>query len=419
MLSRPRVLISAFACNPEMGSEPGLGFRYVRALAPHCDLTVVTEEMQNRSAIERQMKSDPILTSVRFHFIPWPRLTRAGEMDDHINFVSYYRAYNRWQRDALAWAREAVQAGQFDVVHHLTMTGFREPGYLWTLGIPFVWGPVGGHVMMPIRFMRSLGLRGAVQCLIRNVLNWIQMRLSMRVAFARHAARTVFASTSVDLVALRKQGVGNVVLLGENASQGPKRREPRCRDQSQPLKLVWSGLHIPRKALPIALNALARCPADRAELHVLGMGPETVRWKKIANRLGVQERCHFHGWLRRDRAIELVRGMDALVLTSVQDATTAALFEALEEGLPVVAHRACGFQDILTSDCALLVPLQSPDVSCSGFADAILQLANDPDLYNRLSSGALHRTAECTWEKRAAAVLRAYRGVVESTEITG
>jgi len=44
-MNRPNVLISAFSCNPERGSEPGVGHFFVDALAKHCNLTVITEEV--------------------------------------------------------------------------------------------------------------------------------------------------------------------------------------------------------------------------------------------------------------------------------------------------------------------------------------------------------------------------------------
>ena len=101
---RPDVLISAFSCNPEMGSEPGVGYRYIRALAEECNLTVITEELQNRTAIETRRKGDPIFGRVRFHYIPWPSVTRQGERNSNVNFVRYFRLYREWQRKAVTLA---------------------------------------------------------------------------------------------------------------------------------------------------------------------------------------------------------------------------------------------------------------------------------------------------------------------------
>ena len=35
---------------------------------------------------------------------------------------------------------------EIDLIHQLTSISFREPGFLWRLDKPFVWGPISGNV---------------------------------------------------------------------------------------------------------------------------------------------------------------------------------------------------------------------------------------------------------------------------------
>ncbi len=414
---RPKVLISAFACDPRKGSEPGLGYNYVRRLAEHCELTVMTEEMQNRGPIEEACRNDPVLREVRWQYVPWPSVAPDGRRNDGVNFLRYYHFYRCWQREAYKLAKTLVAAGDFDLVHHLTMTGFREPGYLWKLPVPFVWGPVGGHVMMPWRFLTTLGPRGMCQCGVRNVLNAVQMQTSPRVSKAARKAEVIFASTSIDRIALERLHSRRAVLLGENGAGPTRSNQPRTRKQGQPLRLGWSGLHIPRKALPILLEALALLPPEVAvEVNILGQGPETARWKTLARQLGVGGMCRFHGWLPRERALTLMGSLDALVITSLQDAGSAVLFEALALSLPVISHAACGFADALTDGCSLLVPLESPSTSARLFARAIARLFDEPDLYQRLSAGAIARARELSWARRAAIILQNYKSLLDSSK---
>ena len=50
---------------------------------------------------------------------------------------------------------------RFNLVHQATFCGFREPGFLWKLDAPFLWGPIGGTQNYPWRFLGEAGLRGA------------------------------------------------------------------------------------------------------------------------------------------------------------------------------------------------------------------------------------------------------------------
>src|SRR5690606_33474414 len=133
--------LCAYACSPYKGSEPGVGWGFVRALARRHDLSVIVEEEKFRADIERYLADDPeFARNVRFHFIA----KRRNRLLRKFWPPSYYWYYRRWHRDALELARRLHGAVRFDLAHQLTMVGFREPGYLWQLGIPFVWGPVGG-----------------------------------------------------------------------------------------------------------------------------------------------------------------------------------------------------------------------------------------------------------------------------------
>ncbi len=86
---RPRfkVLAVAASCHPDHGSEPGLGWNWVRHLSAHHDLTVIAGELAgNREAIERELTVDPDLEGhLRFFFIPREvsGSTRVGQKTFH------------------------------------------------------------------------------------------------------------------------------------------------------------------------------------------------------------------------------------------------------------------------------------------------------------------------------------------------
>jgi glycosyltransferase involved in cell wall biosynthesis len=397
---RPRVLVSAFACNPEMGSEPGIGHKFVVELAKFCDLTVITEGIQNRAAIERLQKSDPSYAAVDFRYIPWPKVDKQGNRLAELSFLEYYAVYNKWQKRALAMAREILSERRYDLVHHLTMMGYREPGYLWQMPLPFVWGPTGGHVQMPWRYFGILGLRGMLYYGRRNILNWIQMRTHRRVHKAALAARTLITNTSLEARAFeRLHGVRPIVIgeFGTEASDMP----PKRRDLSRPLEVCWSGRHVPGKGLPMLIYAMARLPKDLPYcVHILGAGAQTPRAKKLALDMGVNDKCVWHGRLPRNEAVAVMEGCDVFALTSLQDGCSVVLIEAINAGLPVICHNCCGFPDAVNDSCAAMFDLRSPRRSAEAFASAITKLCQDAPFYDRLASNMRKRALDPASAKR-------------------
>jgi glycosyltransferase involved in cell wall biosynthesis len=390
---RPKVLISAFSCNPERGSEPGVGHLFVSQLARHCDLTVIVEEVEHKQAIQRHQRRDSNYANIDFHYLPWPLLDENRQRITDMGPAGYYRQLRTWEQRAFALAKQLHTRSPFDLVHHLTMQGYREPGYLHQLNAPFIWGPVGGHAQMPWTYLPMLGLRGAIAHGLRNIVNIFQSRFHRRVHQAAKAARAVIVNTSQERdVFARIHKIDAHVIPEFGAESIPA--SPRTRNPANPLRIAWSGVHVPRKALPILLHAIARIKNIPLELHILSEGPETKRWKSLAQQLRIDHLCIWHGRLARSQALAVMSRCDVFALTSLIDGTSCVLNEAISLGLPVISHACCGFVDVVNDHCGILIPVTTPAGSAARFAAALSRLYDDATEYNRLAAGARQRASE-------------------------
>ena len=410
--TRLRVLISAYACSPYKGSEPGVGWGFISELAKHHDLWVIVEEEKFRDDIERFQSADPnLLKSVRFYFVRKKRNCWLRKLWP----PSYYWYYRRWQQDSFHLAQQMHQEVSFDLAHQLTMVGFREPGYLWKLGIPFVWGPVGGMGLFPWRFLPVVGGLGMIYYVGYNLFNWLQMNFLVRPKQAAKSAAFGFANGLIAATPENRDGVvkywkcASTVLAEVGLPRKPMKQILE-RVADEPLRLVWTGLHIPRKALNMALLALNRIPADVSwELHVLGKGPRTAVWQQLAKDLGISTRCHFHGWVPREQALEVMQSAHGMLITSLRDLTSTVTVEALALGLPIICLDHCGFAEVVDKTCGVKIPVTTPGEVIVAMAQAIEQLAQDEDRRQSLARGALQRAHVFSWAEKARAVDRIYR----------
>jgi len=70
MAKHLKILISAYACCPIRGSEPGVGWGFVKALAEHHDLWIITEKEKFQTEVEEYLRSNPdFAAKVNFYFI--------------------------------------------------------------------------------------------------------------------------------------------------------------------------------------------------------------------------------------------------------------------------------------------------------------------------------------------------------------
>lgn len=421
MTTRLRVLVSAYACSPYKGSEPGVGWGLISELAKYHDLWVIVEEEKFRLDIERFQASAPdLLKSVRFYFVHKQRNRWLRKLWP----PSYYWYYRRWHQDAFHLALQLHQEVSFDLAHQLTMVGYREPGYLWKLDTPFVWGPVGGMGLFPWRFLPVVGGYGMLYYLGYNLFNWLQMNFLVRPKQAAKRAASGFANgliaaTSENLDGAAKHWNCASMVMTEVGLPRKPIQQILERKVDEPLRLIWTGIHIPRKALNIALQALNRIPADvKWELHVLGKGPRTKAWQQLAKRLGIRTRCHFYGWVPREKALEVMQIAHGMLITSLRDLTSTVTVEALALGLPIICLDHCGFAGVVDETCGVKIPVTTPNEVVVAMAQAVEQLARDEDKRQTLARGALRRASNFLWAEKARVLDRIYRAKVTPSNIS-
>ncbi len=79
----------------------------------------------------------------------------------------YFLACRIWHLRAYAVAKRLHQKHQFALAHQVNYCSYREPGYLWKLPIPFVWGPWGGTQNFPLRYLPVVDFWGGLSELVR------------------------------------------------------------------------------------------------------------------------------------------------------------------------------------------------------------------------------------------------------------
>ncbi len=412
---RLRVLLSAFAIEPNQGSEPGIGWNVASRLAQYHDVTVfcgdIGSDRRKLLVLEEYFRLHGTVSGLTIEYIPPSVRTRILSWCCGLPGLGllYYSAYNSWQRDAFARALLLHESARFDIAHHLTFGSFREPGYLWRLPIPFVWGPISGASSPPVRMLFVGGARSAV----RSLANFFQKRFARRSILAARKAAMTWVSTDDDSRLIRRWGGKCEPQFDVGTSFVSERA--RTRRPGEPLRFVWSGSHIPRKALPIALHAFSRLPKDGTfHMQVLGKGKDTARCQALAKSLKIDHLLTWHGQCDHKAALEIMSRAHALLHTSITEATSTVVLEALGLGLPVVCHDACGMHLAITEECGIKVPLRDRDTSIDGFTCAMGRLG-DVARYGELSAGAIRRAAELTWDKKVLRMSQLYRAACPVT----
>lgn len=185
------------------------------------------------------------------------------------------------------------------------------------------------------------------------------------------------------------------------------------RERSRMLRLVAVSRLVERKGLAVAIEACAQVPnvelliAGGPEKEALDSDPEAVRLKKLAKRLGVEDRVTLIGQLDRRQVSRLLRSADVAVSVPRYEPFGMVILEAMACGVPVVASAVGGHLDtVVDGGTGFLVPPDDPEA----VAATVSLLGADPSLREQLGSAARERACRnYSWTAVAEGVLSAYR----------
>lgn len=161
-----------------------------------------------------------------------------------------------------------------------------------------------------------------------------------------------------------------------------------------------------------AFEAVApRLPAAR--LVLVGSGTEEERLKRIAAQLRLDPKILFVGSVPQEKTAEYYRAADLFTFASETETQGLVIAEAHASGLPVVAVRACGVDEVVRDgETGVLV-----SASIGAFASAIHALLMDEP--RRRSMGLAARQVaekECSTEQSVARHIELYLELREQRE---
>lgn len=365
-----KVLLSAYACLPGLGSEPAVGWETLRAAARCHDVWLLTQPPMAR-AVTRALQGSPLAERVTVVPVEPPAAPRGRGL---AGLLREQWRHDRWQRRAARVAVALDRAVDVDVVHHVTLAAYWMRTGVAAVPKPLVWGPVGGGVQPPLGLLAQTGVRGVAEDALRAVVRAAGGATARRRTAPRAAVTLVQNAATARLL----RGVGEVrvlcnalaVPLPAVAPSGPRRRD-----------VVVVGRLIGWKGVRLAVRAFRHVSHPDAVLRLFGEGPEHAAVLRAARRWGVADRVVVEGTVPRARLLDEVARAGALLHPALHEEGGMAVAEALALRTPVVCLRHGGPAALVEqwpdSPARLVVPTR-PEETARALAAALDDVLADP-----------------------------------------
>lgn len=399
-----KILMSAFSCCPNRGSEPGVGWNWAIEAARQGHRVRVLTQICDRAAIEAAIAANEVPDGLTFDFFMPDWLQRLNDMGLRTGRegLTLQIVHLLWQFVAYTHARKCYGADDFDIVHHITFAGIRHPTLMGHLPYPLILGPLGGGERAPFALRKVYPWSGWFSDLVRDIHTW-SLRLDPITRRAVTKALLVYAKTPESRDALPgnpREPIRLHIEIGIPDGLIPHRS---LRDPSAPFQLLFAGRFLHWKGMAIGLRALAvaRAKGIDAQLTMVGAGPQDAAWRALASRFNLDEHVDWRGWLPHDDFKHLYPEHDAMLFPSLHDSSGTVILEAFANAMPVICLDLGGPGTIVDETCGHAVAVKDRSLSdcINGLSDAIAKIATSPDLHQRLSQGAAARGEDLRWSK--------------------
>jgi len=409
MVKRLKVLVSVYACEPDKGSEPGVGWNWVKQIARFHEVWAITGA-SNRESIEQAVMRMPLLNVhwVYFELPLWARLWKKGQREAHLH-------YYLWQIGIYFVGKQLHREVGFDLVHHVTFGGYWMPSLLALLPVPFVWGPLGGGESAPKAFYKTFSFRSKAYEWLRRAARWVGERdYFVRLDVRRAEMALAKASETADR--LRLLGAKKVQQYSESGiakEEIVKLNVPHLRN-ADPFRLMSIGRLLHLKGFHLGLMAFARFQQEfpNSEFWLIGDGPEHRHLKRLVHRYRISEKVRFWGDLPRQEVLRKLAECDVLVHPSLHDSGGWVCLEAMAAGRPVICLDLGGPAMQVTEETGFKVPAISSKQVVDDLREAMRRLAQDPALRAGMGDAGRKRVAEYfDWDKKGEWISDMYQRV--------
>jgi glycosyltransferase involved in cell wall biosynthesis len=273
--------------------------------------------------------------------------------------------YVAWQFRALAAARRLAARHDIDVAWHLTWSNAWIGSTAALLGVPFVYGPVGGGVNPPWRLVMQMAPRAILSEFARVAIRGGARHLNPLARVSWQRADLVLAQNR-ETAAWFPGSVADRIRVFPNAIIDTHLRAVPAR-RGTPIAL-YLGRLLEWKGAGLAIRTMIQLPEWR--LVLVGTGPAEGRLRALATRLGLADRVRFAGQMGRDDALRmLAEDADVLLFPSLHDDGPWAVVEAAALGVPSVALARGGARAFAT----VAIEPSSLAATTSALADAVLE----------------------------------------------
>lgn len=390
------LLISAYGCEPNKGSESGVGWNWVLQMAKNNKLWVITRK-NNKESIEGNIPKE-IEGNISFIYYDPSNFIKKLKIKDKGLYLFYFF----WQLGAYLEVKKIVKKIKFDYTMHLSFGSIWMPTFIPFLGIPFIWGPIGGGEGIPDNYLSRFSLKQKLTQKFRKVLIKTIL-INPLTFFSCYKATSILVRTkdTYNIIPNRYKNKTKIILetgMEFNEFKNIKkiwRKNNIC-------NIIYTGRLIQLKNLEIALKSLSKVQTKEIfKFTIIGRGSLKQNLETLCKKLNLNTSVEFVNEISRKEVLQKLSESDLYLFLSLKEGGAWSLMEAMGIGLPVICMNLSGMQIITNKECALQIEPSNYEETEEKVQEALEKLIDNPEFCSEMGKKGRERIkTEFNWEKK-------------------
>ena len=390
-----KIFVSAYACEPGLGSEIGVGWHWVLEMSKHFELWVLTRE-SNRGTIEPWIAAHQEFNGIHFLYFDLPKWARFWKKG--LRGVRTY--YNIWQACTNRIVKRTMRENGIKVFHHLTYGNV-----LWKVSSYgqkqfFIWGPVGGLETIPAEYSTHYARKS-------RLIEWVRRAaikaLPANLGFKKRCknADLMLCKTEITRDLIPAKDRERAVLFTDVAVEKQPTITNADSKDNNTVEFITVGRLDAWRGFDLVIESFARVAKTNKNMHltIVGKGADKQRLKGIAESQGVQERVTFTGKVTMDEYYRLLEASDVVVNASLKEGAVTVSFDSMAMGKPLICLDTTGYTRYFSNEYAVVIPRTGREKVITNLAAAMERMTS-ADERKTIGEKAKNAGAQFTWAAR-------------------
>lgn len=407
-MNRLKIFVSAYACEPGLGSEIGVGWHWVLEMSKYFDLWVLTRK-SNQHSIEPWIADHPQYANIHFLYFDLPKWARFWKKG--LRGVRIY--YNIWQMCTNRIVKRTMQENDIKIFHHLTYGNAMWRVSSYGKKQFFVWGPIGGLESIPEEYSRHYGRKARLIEKIRRMA--VDSSINNHGFKSRcESADLILCKTDITRSKIPQQYSSKAVLFTDVAADVATIADNKKKNKDI-TEFITVGRLDAWRGFDLVIEAFASAVRDNQNIHltIVGDGSDRQRLKSLVEKLNLDNVVTLLGKVPMEVYKDMMNKADVVVNAALKEGAVTVSFDCMAMGKPLICLDTTGYTRYFNDDYAVVIPRAGREEVIDNIKKAVLQLT-DYEIRDSLGSNAKEAALSFSWERHGVeirdAILKACSG---------